>query len=758
MPNETPESVLSALKRKYIVVGKTHVRHTHAWGIIGVCVGILLGIVYVADRSDAFLPSFADNGANVVLHGRAASNLEVLTLKVFDKGRKWNAASEEDIVAKDQTKAELITALTERKQAMLREIANDPEGVMKVALPKEVRDNLPDDVKALIEEEVTIKGKFEAFYIDNIDGSYQYESWVRDEVTGTRYRLHFAGNKIPNFLTDDRVQVRGVRVDNELALSGDSTSVQALAASPVVAPNTFGAQKTLVMLVNFTDKATEPYTAASALSVMNTTSNFDLENSFNQTSLIGVINNTVPADVAGWFTIPVSYTTCSTSNIASYAKQAAAAAGFNLSSYTRYVYGFPTNACSWWGLGSVGGNPSNAWVNGSFTLKVVGHEMGHNLGLFHSRSQSCASGACTTSEYGDVYDIMGNPTSDHFNAFQKSRLGWLNYKVSPPITAISTSGTYTIAPFELNDTQPKALQILKDSSTNTYYYVEYRAGLGFDAGVIAVIMHSGSVSSPNSSNLWDLDQITSTSDWILNVGQTYQDAAAGVSITAVSADATGATINVGITAAPCVRASPVVSVSPGSQSAVAGKTLSYTVTVTSKDSSTCAATGFSVSSSLAGGLTQSPSSWTLNLSPGQSQSQTTSVTSPVTTPEGFYSLTETAVNTSQSSYTGSASANYTVLLADVTPPAVTITAPQNNSILPAKGTATVSASATDASGIASIVLTLDSSVIKTCTKGTRCSTKVNVNSIAKGTHTVSATATDKSSNSNTSSASISVTK
>ncbi len=34
--------------------------------------------------------------------------------------------------------------------------------------------------------------------------------------------------------------------------------------------------------------------------------------------------------------------------------------GVDLSLYTRYVYAFPNNACTWWGLGSVGGNPSQA--------------------------------------------------------------------------------------------------------------------------------------------------------------------------------------------------------------------------------------------------------------------------------------------------------------------------------------------------------------------------------------------------------------
>ena len=186
--------------------------------------------------------------------------------------------------------------------------------------------------------------------------------------------------------------------------------------------------------------------------------------------------------------------------------------------------------------------------------------------------------------------------------------------------------------------------------------------------------------------------------------------------------------------------------------------MNYTVTVASKDSSTCTATGFNVSSSLAGGLTQTPASWTLNLSPGQSQSQIISVTSPVATPEGFYALTEKATNAAEPSFVGSATANYTVMQADIAPPTVSITSPQSNSTLPTKGNVSMAASATDASGIASIVLKFDESVLKTCTNTTKCSARLNANSIVSGAHIITATATDKSPNGNSASTTITVTK
>src|SRR5439155_26422027 len=105
---------------------------------------------------------------------------------------------------------------------------------------------------------------------------------------------------------------------------------------------------------------TEPYSVGDAQDVVDATNAFYLQNSFQQTSLKG--------DVAGWFTVPVSVTTCDYFSLGMYATQAAQAAGIDVFQYQRWVYAFPQNACPFLGIGTLGGTPSQAWINGPFQV------------------------------------------------------------------------------------------------------------------------------------------------------------------------------------------------------------------------------------------------------------------------------------------------------------------------------------------------------------------------------------------------------
>lgn len=562
-------------------------------------------------------------------------------------------------------------AAKQRHDLLIALIPTSPQAALPYMLSADVVNMLPPSAQALIEKEADETGTLEAWYEDYAE-SHKLRFFLK---TGQeQLEVFFATNKPPTSLSGSRVRARGKRLDNFLLLDTtsstptDVTSSGGLQVLQLASSQTFGALRTAVLLVNFYDDTSQPYTADQIRSLVFTTvSNFDVENSQDQTWLTG--------DVFGWFTLPTfSTSTCSLS-LATPAQQAAAAAGMDLSGYSRFLYVFPKNACTWLGAASVATTPIQAFINGTATLEAVGHELGHNLGLQHSHSLDCGSATlgtnCSMIEYGDNYDIMGHLTASHFNAFQKERLGWLNFGSSQPITTVTASGTYTITPYETG-AGVKALKIVQstDASTGnkTWYYLEYRQLLGFDTDLSpyptitnGVLVHLGTDQDPNSSMLLNMNPQLGFDNAALGVGQTYVDAAAGVSVTLTSADASGATVKVALGPGGCQSSAPAITVSPSQGPAVSAGTMqTFAVTVTNQDSVACNTTTFLET----GVAPATPTGWSavitpgsFNLASGSSGSASLQVTSPAGTPAGSYPIIVTAAKWPQ--YTSSASTSVT---------------------------------------------------------------------------------------------------
>jgi M6 family metalloprotease-like protein len=469
-------------------------------------------------------------------------------------------------------------------------------------------------------QRVQLEGELEIIHQDFKDGRGRYLYFLKLS-DGARVPLHFVKGLPTNFLTGDHVRADGQLSDGSLILASGSTSLTAKApknskgtTSTAPLPYTFGAQYTLVILVNFEDDATQPYTVADAQNMFfGTASNFFTENSYGQTWITG--------DIVGWYTIPISVTTCDISQIATDAQNAATAAGVNLSSYSRYVYAFPQDsACGFAGASDVGGNPSQTWINGttasggtSLDIHVINHELGHAFGLWHSHLYDCGTTATICSsptivEYGDLLDTMGVPqtASPDYNAFQKERLGWLNYGASPSIQTVQASGTYTINTYELGGSGPNALKILKstDATTGakTWYYLEARQAIGFDAFLTdptyytqnettGVLFHIGTDGDGNSSDLLDMTPATpTTSGWFdpsLAIGQSFQDSTAGVTFTVESVTSGGAVVSVQFSGGGSPTGSttqctgtPALAVATNQTSYSPGQTVSITATAT----------------------------------------------------------------------------------------------------------------------------------------------------------------------------------
>ena len=596
-----------------------------------------------------------------------------------------------------QALANLVEHAQRRHRVLASLIEEDPKEFLHVAVPEELRASLPDVVQPFVEQEVEVEGTLEVYHED-------YEAASRFvyklQTPGERLGLHFA-NDPPELLTGSRVRVKGMRLNHMLALDSGTTSVTTLA---LTTPLVSGAQKTLVLMVNFSDKAATFTLDTLRTRVFTTASDYDKENSYGQAWLTG--------DAFGPLTIALSSTVCDSSTVASQAKSAATNAGVQLSNYNRYLYVFPKNACGWWGLGTIGGNPSQAWINDNPQLRVIAHEMGHNFGLYHSHSLDCGvaviSSSCTASDYGDTVDVMGTSTG-HFNAFQKERLGWLNSSVTPPITTAQGSGQYLIDAYEPTGGSSKALKILKstDSTTGrkTWYYVEFRQPIGADSWMSGnanltngVVVHTGSESTANSSYLLDMTPATTSwADPALTVGQTFQDATTGVTITSSSIDTVNkkAMVAVNVSAPACVPGVPQVAITPSIGVVVPpGGVASYTLTMANTDSSNCSAGNFSVTINTQSGWTTSAIPVALTLSPGTSGSSSLQLASPTSLPDGMYNVPVTVTNPA-SNKGASGNAKYVIGIACSRANPTVVLSPGNGPTVTAGATVTYTASITN---------------------------------------------------------------
>src|SRR5690349_4432093 len=109
-----------------------------------------------------------------------------------------------------------------------------------------------------------LEGTLEVLHEDRPQGS-RYHYFLNSAEGRLKLKLpddgHAGHKHNDDHQTGDRVRVRGEKIGETLALDSGANGMQTLSQ---VFPNTFGPQKTLVLLVNFQDNTTQPYTPAYA--------------------------------------------------------------------------------------------------------------------------------------------------------------------------------------------------------------------------------------------------------------------------------------------------------------------------------------------------------------------------------------------------------------------------------------------------------------------------------------------------------------
>jgi hypothetical protein len=261
--------------------------------------------------------------------------------------------------------------------------------------------------------------------------------------------------------------------------------------------------------------------------------------------------------------------------------------------------------CTWggWTIGNV------AWIDGNMNTATTAHELGHTLLLGHGHAQTCVDAAgqpvplsanCQTSEYGDVYNVMGCCGPGSFTAMQKFDLGWMSGR-SQDVPA--SGGTYTLQPIEATAPGLQALRVVDGNQT---LWLEYRQPIGVDSWLSAastqgVLIHR-QLPEPLTqygSNLLDMTPGSAGgfSDAGLPAGTSWADPLGSMMVTVNSVGAAGAQVTVKST-------NPVVPDVRG-ETAAAAKTMlqsaGYVVVVQSVIDHLCNNIGEVISQSPGGG-------------------------------------------------------------------------------------------------------------------------------------------------------------
>src|SRR5207253_4572974 len=116
-------------------------------------------------------------------------------------------------------------------------------------------------------QRMQIEGQLEILHQDFKDGHSRYLYSLK-RADGTRVPLQFSKEPPTHLLTGDHVRANGRLSGGSLILYSGSTNVKkttggstTTSTSSTPVPYTFGAQSTLIILVNFQDDIVEPYMA-----------------------------------------------------------------------------------------------------------------------------------------------------------------------------------------------------------------------------------------------------------------------------------------------------------------------------------------------------------------------------------------------------------------------------------------------------------------------------------------------------------------
>jgi hypothetical protein len=432
----------------------------------------------------------------------------------------------------------------------------------------------PPDIAA------TLSGTLERTHVDTANGPRAIT--VLSTASGPQVVTFGADQPVPPNGAEVELngRLKGATLDASSALiTGPSVAVPTTVPGTALAdqqgaPLASGTPRTVaIVVITFSTSVAPTYTDGALQDVLvnspSSVSNYFDEQSYGAVSFRGIVN---PAGDVFHATISANGSGCGLNMWQTWGSQAAEAVGSStLDQYDHVIYVFNSqHTCGWAGLAYMPG--SEVYIDNAFTLPVVAHELGHNLGVHHAASLRCTGGgqnvafssaayACTPSEYGDPYDIMGSSATNQQNAFHKLQSGWLT---APRVQTITASGDYTVAPLESSSgvvlllvphvttgaiapTNPSTLlgdTFALDFRQPNGIFDNYAPGSAAVSGVqIRLVQTPGGAA--NQTQLIDTTPLTSTfADAALTQGSTFTDATDSITITTTDVNPLGATVHV----------------------------------------------------------------------------------------------------------------------------------------------------------------------------------------------------------------------
>jgi hypothetical protein len=457
------------------------------------------------------------------------------------------------------------------------------------------------------------------------------------------------------------VTARGTIDDDEITVTAQPLGIEIIdSGADFLKTTSADSHDTVVLVVDFQDSpvpCSDSQIADSVFTGVTSVNGLYQETSFGLVSFPGDTDGNGQPDV---FRVSIDATTgegCNYSAWTAAADTAAQNAGIDLGLYRHRVYVLPLNAgCTWAGMANIGcGTLCRAWIRMCHLPDVYAHELGHNLGMHHSSTDTDNDGSMNC-DYCDTSDVMGMSGQGwrQVNGPHKDQMGWIP---TEQILTVQDQGSQTlvISPLETDPALALYPQLLKiyEPAKDTYYYLSYRIATGYDATLNSSYVDRTSVHTYAGSGSVRTLFLQALAD-----GETFVDETDDIEITQLAHDSVSATVLLSV---GCSAMAPTTTAAPATRRGLPGEEVTYNVTVVNNDSVSCGTSIFDVAANVPPGWSGTVAAPVLVLAPGEQATTTLYVTSSVEATENPYPVEVQLTDPTAPAHDATRTATYEVM-------------------------------------------------------------------------------------------------